>query len=178
MFDDTGTFEAISVADALLEAGLEVTMVGRCQAIGEHLPYPPATVGAARERLMAGRFDFIGGHHLLEITAEDVVIGVLFTDRRRVVPARTVVLVSHNQPNRDWPSTSGWRRTRRCRSTWSVTSPARTASGRPSTRRRPSPAPSDQGAGSAAAERRYRREVGDERDGAQGAELERLVPAQ
>jgi hypothetical protein len=41
VFDDTGTFEAISVADALLEAGLEVTMVGRCQAIGEHLP-PPA----------------------------------------------------------------------------------------------------------------------------------------
>ena len=101
VFDDTGTFEAISVADALLEAGLEVTMVSRCQAIGEHLPYPPATVGAARERLMAGRFDFIGGHHLLEITAEDVAIGVLFTDRRRVVPARTVVLVSHNQPNRD-----------------------------------------------------------------------------
>jgi hypothetical protein len=47
-------------------------MVSRCQAIGEHLPYPPATVGAARERLMAGRFDFIGGHHLIEITAEDV----------------------------------------------------------------------------------------------------------
>src|SRR5207342_157662 len=31
VFDDTGTFEAISVADALLEAGLEVTMVGRGQ---------------------------------------------------------------------------------------------------------------------------------------------------
>ena len=26
---------------------------------------------------------------------------MLFTDRRRVVPARTVVLVSHNQPNRE-----------------------------------------------------------------------------
>jgi 2,4-dienoyl-CoA reductase-like NADH-dependent reductase (Old Yellow Enzyme family) len=101
VFDDTGTFEAISVADALLEAGLEVTMVGRSQAIGEHLPYPPATVGAARERLMAGSFDFIGGHHLLEITAEEVVIGVLFTGRRRLVPARTVVLVTYNQPNRE-----------------------------------------------------------------------------
>jgi 2,4-dienoyl-CoA reductase-like NADH-dependent reductase (Old Yellow Enzyme family) len=101
VFDDTGSFEAISVADALLEAGLEVTMVGRCQAIGEHLPYPPATVGAARERLLAGRFDFIGGHHLIEITAEEVVIGVLFTSRRRVVPARTVVLVTHNHPNRE-----------------------------------------------------------------------------
>ncbi len=44
VFDDTGTFEAISVADALLAAGLKVTMVARSQAIGENLPYPPATV--------------------------------------------------------------------------------------------------------------------------------------
>ena len=53
VFDDTGTFEAVSVADALLAAGLKVTMIGRNQAIGERLPYPPATVEAARERLMS-----------------------------------------------------------------------------------------------------------------------------
>ena len=48
VFDDTGTFEAISVADALLAAGLKVTMVARNEAIGATLPYPPATVDAAR----------------------------------------------------------------------------------------------------------------------------------
>ena len=90
MFDDTGTFEAISVADALLAAGLKVTMVGRNQAIGENVPYPPATVGAARERLMSGDFDFIGGHYLQGITPDEVIIGVPFTERvRRCRPARS-----------------------------------------------------------------------------------------
>jgi 2,4-dienoyl-CoA reductase-like NADH-dependent reductase (Old Yellow Enzyme family) len=101
VFDDTGTFEAISVADALLAAGLKVTMVARSQAIGENLPYPPATVGAARERLMSGDFDFIGGHYLQGITADEVVIGVPFTERVRTVPARTVVIVTYNHPNRE-----------------------------------------------------------------------------
>ncbi|MEZ5379246.1 MAG: FAD-dependent oxidoreductase [Acidimicrobiales bacterium] len=38
VYDDTGTFEAISVADVLLEAGLEVAMVGRLDSIGATLP--------------------------------------------------------------------------------------------------------------------------------------------
>jgi 2,4-dienoyl-CoA reductase-like NADH-dependent reductase (Old Yellow Enzyme family) len=101
VFDDTGTFEAVSVADALLAAGLKVTMVGRNQAIGERLPYPPATVEAARERLMSGDFDFVGGHYLQGITPDEVIIGVPFTERVRAVPARTVVLVTYNHPNRE-----------------------------------------------------------------------------
>ncbi len=101
VYDDTGTFEAISVADALLEAGLEVTMVGRLDAIGATLPYPPATVAAAKERLLSGSFDFIGGHHLREIRLGEVSIGVPFTERERIVPASTVVIVSYGQPNRE-----------------------------------------------------------------------------
>ncbi|MEZ5256305.1 MAG: FAD-dependent oxidoreductase [Ilumatobacteraceae bacterium] len=101
VFDDTGTFEAISVCDALLEAGLAVTMVGRLESIGATLPYPPATVEAARERLMRGSFDFIGGHHLRSIEAERVHIGVPFTERDRVLEARTVVIVTYNSPNRE-----------------------------------------------------------------------------
>jgi hypothetical protein len=49
---------------------------------------------------MSGDFDFIGGHYLREIRADEVDIGVLFTERRRTLKARTVVLVTHNQPNR------------------------------------------------------------------------------
>jgi len=101
VYDDTGTFEAISVADALLEAGLKTTMIARVQAIGENVPYPPATVGAARERLLSRDFDYVGGHHLVAITPEEVVIGAPFTVRRRSVPARTVVLVTYNHPNRE-----------------------------------------------------------------------------
>jgi 2,4-dienoyl-CoA reductase-like NADH-dependent reductase (Old Yellow Enzyme family)/thioredoxin reductase len=101
VYDDTGTFEAISVADAFLEAGLEVTMVGRHDAIGATLAYPPATVAAAQERLYSGAFDFIGGHHLREIRPNECEIGVAFTDRVRVVPAGTVVIVSYGNPNRE-----------------------------------------------------------------------------
>ena len=100
VFDDTGTFEAISVADVLLRAGVQITFVSRFDKLGENLPYPPVTVGAARERLLSGAFDFIGGHYLRRITADDVEIGVLFTDRVRKIPARTVVLVGFNEPNR------------------------------------------------------------------------------
>jgi 2,4-dienoyl-CoA reductase-like NADH-dependent reductase (Old Yellow Enzyme family) len=101
VFDDTGTFEAISVADALLAAGLKVTMIGRYESIGATLPYPPATVAAAKERLMSGDFDFIGGHYLQGITPEEVIIGVPFTERVRTIEARTVVLVTFNTPNRE-----------------------------------------------------------------------------
>ncbi len=101
VFDDTGTFEAISVADVLLKAGAHVTMVSRMEQLGQNVPFPPVTVGAARERLMSGNFDFIGGHYLRGITPDEVEIGVLFTDRVRKIPAKTVVLVSFNEPNRD-----------------------------------------------------------------------------
>jgi hypothetical protein len=101
VFDDTGSFEAISVAELLLERGARVTMISRLESVGQNLPYPPVTVGAARERLFSGDFDFIGGHYLRDITTTDVHVGVLFTDRDRAIPARTVVLVTYNQPNRE-----------------------------------------------------------------------------
>ncbi|MGI9327578.1 MAG: FAD-dependent oxidoreductase [Pseudomonadales bacterium] len=100
VFDDTGSFEAISVADVLLQAGVHVTMVSRLNSMGESLPFPPVTVGAAKERLLSGDFDFIGGHYLREIHPESVDIGVLYTERLRSIAAKTVIIVSHNQPNR------------------------------------------------------------------------------
>jgi pyruvate/2-oxoglutarate dehydrogenase complex dihydrolipoamide dehydrogenase (E3) component len=100
VFDDTGSFEAISVADVLLQAGAHVTMVSRMKDMGDNLPFPPVTVGAARERLMSGDFDFVGGHYLRAIRPGQVDIGVLFTNRSRTLEANTVVLVTHNAPNR------------------------------------------------------------------------------
>ncbi len=100
VFDDTGSFEAISAADVLLEAGVHVTLVSRLKDLGENLPYPPVTVGAARERLMSGDFDLVGGHYLREIRPGEVDIGVLHTDRVRTIPANTVIMVTHHEPNR------------------------------------------------------------------------------
>ena len=101
VYDDTGTFEAISVADALVATGAHVTMVSRYDSMGAMIPFPPATVEASKERLMSADFDFIGGHYLQAITEDHVMIGVPFTERRREVPAGTVVLVSYNHPNRE-----------------------------------------------------------------------------
>ena len=50
---------------------------------------------------MSGDFDFVGGHYLQKIEADGVHAGVLFTDRQRQFPAQTVVLVTHNAPNRE-----------------------------------------------------------------------------
>lgn len=101
IYDDTGSFEAMSVADVLLEKGLSVTLVGRLDAPGASLPYPPVTAGAARERLYSSDFDFIGGHYLKGINPDGVDIGVLFTERQRNLEANTVVFVGYNEPNRD-----------------------------------------------------------------------------
>ena len=101
IFDDTGTFEAISVADALLERGMQVTLVSRYESLGASLPYPPATVEAAKERLMSQNFDFIGGHYIQAITQDEIMIGVPFTERKRRLQANTVALVTYNHPNRE-----------------------------------------------------------------------------
>ena len=50
---------------------------------------------------MSGAFDFVGGHHLREIRADEVAIGVPFTERERIVPASMVVIVSYGHPNRE-----------------------------------------------------------------------------
>ncbi|MBT3425914.1 MAG: hypothetical protein HOL98_13690 [Gammaproteobacteria bacterium] len=108
VFDDTGSFEAISACDLLLAQGLKVTLISRHNIIGESLPYPPVTVGAARECLYEGDFDFIGGHYLQHINAEEVQISVLFTSRKRSIAAQTVVFVGYNEPNRLlWRSLQG-----------------------------------------------------------------------
>lgn len=101
VYDDTGSFEAISVADVLLQAGLAVTLVSRFDGIGANLPFPAVTAGAARERLYSGSFEFVGGHYVREITSRHVEIGVLFTERVRQLEAEFVVFVGYNQPNRE-----------------------------------------------------------------------------
>ncbi|MFA7555790.1 MAG: FAD-dependent oxidoreductase [Spongiibacteraceae bacterium] len=105
VYDDTGTFEAISVADILLNKGLQVTMVSRNDSVGARLNYPPVTAGAARERLYSGDFDFVGSHHIISINEDEVEVGVLFAKRSRKIPAKTVIFVGFNEPNRElWQS--------------------------------------------------------------------------
>jgi len=101
VFDDTGTFEAISVADVLLAAGASVTIVARLEQLGATILYPPATVGASRERLLGAGVTFVPLMSLAHITPDEVVARGNGNDLLRTYPADTVVLVSYHRPDDD-----------------------------------------------------------------------------
>ena len=99
VYDDTGTFEAISVCDALVAAGAEVTFLSRHEQLGATILYPAATVEASRERLFSGPFSFTPAVALREITPEGVVARDLGTYTERSFEADTVVIVSYHDCN-------------------------------------------------------------------------------
>ncbi len=101
VYDDTGTFEAISTADVLVAAGASVTVISRMEQVGANVPYPPATVEASRERLFAARVRFVPAMALREITPTEVVVRGIGNDVVDTYPADTVVIVSYHEPNRD-----------------------------------------------------------------------------
>ena len=111
VYDDTGTFEAISVADQLIEQGAAVKFVSRLDAPGANIPAPVMTVGGSRERLMSGPFEIFGSSYIERITPESVEVTARGTDRTRTLAADTVVIVGYNRLNRelaDTLSSSGW----------------------------------------------------------------------
>jgi 2,4-dienoyl-CoA reductase-like NADH-dependent reductase (Old Yellow Enzyme family) len=99
VFDDTGTFEAISAADVLARRGVTVTIVSRMEQLGANIPYPPATVEASRERLFS-RVDFDSNLILREIAPRWVDTTRLGTDVVRRYRADTVVIAGYHEPNR------------------------------------------------------------------------------
>ncbi len=107
VYDDTGTFEAISVSDALIAAGAEVIFLSRHEQLGAAIMYPAATVAASRERLFGGPFWFVPTVAIREITPVDeggggtVVTRDLGTYRERSFEADTVVVVSYHHCNRE-----------------------------------------------------------------------------
>lgn len=101
VYDDTGTFEAISVCDALMAAGAEVTFLSRHEQLGATILYPAATVEASRERLFSGRFSFTPAVALREITPNTVVTRDLGTYTERSFEADTVVVVSYHDCNNE-----------------------------------------------------------------------------
>lgn len=99
VYDDTGTFEAISVADKLLAAGAEVTIISRHEQLGARIPYPPATVEASRERLFADGVTFVPAMALRRITATGVTAYGLGLGRERTFSADTVCIVTYHDLN-------------------------------------------------------------------------------
>ncbi len=99
VYDDTATFEAISAADTLLAAGAHVTIISRLEQLGATIPYPPATVEASRERLLAAGVHFVPSMALREITPTEVVARGIGNELVRNFPADTVVIATYHEPN-------------------------------------------------------------------------------
>jgi 2,4-dienoyl-CoA reductase-like NADH-dependent reductase (Old Yellow Enzyme family) len=108
VYDDTGTYEAISVADAFLERGAAVTLVSRFDTMGARVAFGGSnhstTTTPAKERLLSNpRFAFVGSSYLSEITRDDVEVRLALNVNS--VPARyaadTVVMTGFNESNRD-----------------------------------------------------------------------------
>lgn len=99
VYDDTGTFEALSVALALVEKCESVVFVSAYESMGARVPYPPATVAATREILMTRDLEFIPSAVISQITSSGVAVTPAGTDRLRTVAADTVVVVSFAKPN-------------------------------------------------------------------------------
>ena len=108
IYDDTGTYEAISVADALLERGAAVTLVSRFDTMGAQVALGGGnhslTTTPAKERLLTNpRFTFVAASYLSEITRDDVEVRLALNVISVPVryPADTVVMVGFNESNRD-----------------------------------------------------------------------------
>ncbi len=99
VYDDTATFEAISATDKLLAGGAHVTIISRLEQLGATIPYPPATVEASRERLLAAGVHFVPSMALREITATEVIARGIGNELVRTFPADTVVIATYHEPN-------------------------------------------------------------------------------
>jgi 2,4-dienoyl-CoA reductase-like NADH-dependent reductase (Old Yellow Enzyme family) len=101
VYDDTGGFEAISVAEELQRQGAAVTFITRHPSLGAAVPAEAATVLPARARLQAGRFRLLTSSCLTGIGPAEVTYEPLHGGRAQTCPADSIVFVGANQPNRE-----------------------------------------------------------------------------
>ncbi|MGA9278141.1 FAD-dependent oxidoreductase [Ilumatobacter sp.] len=99
VYDDTGTFEAISVADKLLAQRAAVTILSRHEQLGARIAHPPSTVEASRERLFAAGLTFVPSVAIREISDTQVTTYGLGLGHEQVFDADTVCIVTYHDPN-------------------------------------------------------------------------------
>jgi len=96
VLDDVGHYEAIAVAEYLIESGLKVTFVTRLSSMTPAMDVA-MRMEPAMHRLRKGDFTVIVRSRLIEIGRSDCEIGYLEGEQTQRVPADTVVLVTHNE---------------------------------------------------------------------------------
>lgn len=102
VYDDTGDYEAISVAEKLVAEGAAVTFVTRHEKAAANVDATYATTYGALERLFAAGMQVIPLATLAEVTPSEVEVSIMggHGGTRRVA-AETVVIVGPNTPNRE-----------------------------------------------------------------------------
>jgi len=98
--DDTGHYEAIGLAEYLVENGASVTFVTTCTAIAPRVE-SALMVEPVLARLAKHDFTALTRHRLVAVLDGEAEIAPVYPAPGNRVPAETVVFVSHNEPNRD-----------------------------------------------------------------------------
>jgi 2,4-dienoyl-CoA reductase-like NADH-dependent reductase (Old Yellow Enzyme family) len=100
VYDDTGHYEGIAAAEFLIEQGVAVTFVTGHISVAPRLE-ASLTVTPALERLARGDFRAITRAKITGIDRGTTHVAYRYGGPPMEVPAETVVLISHNKPNRD-----------------------------------------------------------------------------
>lgn len=101
VFDDVGHYEAVALAEYLIEKAVAVTFVTSQRSFAPRLETSFSTEPAL-ERLSKGKFRIVPRGRLLSIGTDSARIAPLYApDQAEDVAAGLVVMVTHNRPNRD-----------------------------------------------------------------------------
>jgi hypothetical protein len=99
VFDDLGHYEAIGVAEHLIELGLRVTFVTSLNGFAPAMEHPQRSAAALGRLRRGGAFSVMTRSRLAVIARDSCEIRDLDADMPVQVKADTVVLVSANRPN-------------------------------------------------------------------------------
>lgn len=100
VYDEVGHYEAVAVAETLLNRGWAVTFVTRLASLAPLL-VSARMDGTIKERLMQRAFKLLPDSFLLSISEDSIKIGSLHGGRTRKIAAGLVVRVTGNQPVRE-----------------------------------------------------------------------------
>jgi 2,4-dienoyl-CoA reductase-like NADH-dependent reductase (Old Yellow Enzyme family) len=101
VYDDTGGYEAISAAEALVAAGAKVKIATRHDSLGGTTLHHPSVVFPALERLAKGGVEVIPVCTIKSIDGDRVTLRLIHGAAERGVTAQTIVMVGYNTPNRE-----------------------------------------------------------------------------
>jgi NADPH-dependent 2,4-dienoyl-CoA reductase/sulfur reductase-like enzyme len=99
VYDDTGEYEPLAVADELVARGVEVTYVTGFDGFGERIPAKHNTSAPVLRRLVEADVQLVTRATLWEIRRDEVQVRV--GDAMKSFPADSVFFVGINAPNRE-----------------------------------------------------------------------------